>query len=116
VVRVVEGFSNSRVLPVLCFRFECQSLVPSRSLVSERHLACVANLPEAGIPVALFPARLAAGGNIPNTGFNAHAQYAVAPDGRFLVNMASDNAVTAPITIVHNWAAALKKWQLISER
>ncbi|HEU5258703.1 MAG TPA: hypothetical protein VFU28_22100 [Vicinamibacterales bacterium] len=68
-----------------------------------------ANMPEAGTPVALFPARLAAGGNIPNTGFNAHAQYAVAPDGRFLLNMASDNAVTAPITIVQNWTAGLKQ-------
>jgi eukaryotic-like serine/threonine-protein kinase len=65
-----------------------------------------ANLPEAGTPVALFPAGLATG---PNTAFNAHAQYAVAPDGRFLVNMASDNGITAPITIVHNWTAALKK-------
>jgi serine/threonine protein kinase/Tol biopolymer transport system component len=60
-------------------------------------------------PVALFPTRLATGGNIPTAGAQARAQYAVAPDGRFLLNMASDNRVTAPITIVHNWTAGLTK-------
>jgi Tol biopolymer transport system component len=68
-----------------------------------------AHVLEAGTPVALFPTRLATGGNIAIAGFQARAQYAVAPDGRFLLNMASDNGVTAPITIVHNWTAALKK-------
>ena len=64
---------------------------------------------EAGPPVALFPTRLATGGNIASTGFLARAQYAVAPDGRFLLNMASDDGVTSPITIVHNWTAGLKQ-------
>jgi Tol biopolymer transport system component len=64
---------------------------------------------EAGPPVALFPMRLAIGGNIAPTGFLARAQYAVAPDGRFLLNMAADNAATTPITIVHNWTAGLKQ-------
>jgi Tol biopolymer transport system component len=72
-------------------------------------LAPDAELLEAGAPVALFPARLAAGGNIPTDGFSARAQYAVASDGRFLLNMASDNAVTFPITIVHNWTMGLKQ-------
>ena len=48
---------------------------------------------EAGAPVALFPTRLAAGGNIGASGFPARAQYAVAPDGRFLMNIAADDAV-----------------------
>jgi len=39
----------------------------------------------------------------------ARAQYAVAPDGRFLMNVAADDAVTSPITIVLNWEAALTK-------
>ncbi len=64
---------------------------------------------EAGAPAALFPVRLATGGNIPTTGFLARAQYAVAPDGRFLMNVAADEAVTSPITIVQNWTAGLKK-------
>jgi Tol biopolymer transport system component len=64
---------------------------------------------EAGAPVALFPTRLAAGGNIGASGFPARAQYAVAPDGRFLMNVVADDAVTSPITIVQNWTAGLKK-------
>ena len=64
---------------------------------------------EAGAPVALFPTRLATGGNIPTAGFQARAQYAVAPDGRFLMNISADEAVTSPITIVLNWVAGLKK-------
>ena len=43
------------------------------------------------------------------TGFLARAQYAVAPDGRFLLNMAADDAVTSPITIVQNWTVGLKR-------
>jgi Tol biopolymer transport system component len=64
---------------------------------------------EAGAPVALFPTRLATGGNIPTSGFLARAQYAVAADGRFLMNTSADEGVTSPITIVQNWDAALKK-------
>ena len=64
---------------------------------------------EAGAPVALFPTRLATGVNIATAGFQARAQYAVAPDGRFLMNIAADEPVTSPITIVQNWTAGLKK-------
>jgi hypothetical protein len=64
---------------------------------------------EAGGPVPLFPTRLATGGNIGSAGFTARAQYAIAPDGRFLMNIAADDAVTSPITIVQNWTAGLKK-------
>ena len=68
-----------------------------------------ADLFKANAPVALFPTRLATGGNLPSAGAQARAQYAVAPDGRFFLNMAADNAVTSPITIVHNWTAGLKQ-------
>ena len=64
---------------------------------------------EAGAPVALFPTRLAAGGNLPTAGFPARAQYVVAADGRFLMNVADDEAATSPITVVLNWTAGLKK-------
>ena len=62
----------------------------------------------AGAPVALFPTRLATGGNVPTSGGGARSQYAVARDGRFLLNITPDDAVASPITIVHNWAAGLK--------
>ena len=64
---------------------------------------------EAGAPAALFPTRIARGGNIATAGFQAQAQYTVAPDGRFLMDIAADDAVTSPITVVLNWAAGLKK-------
>jgi hypothetical protein len=72
-------------------------------------LAPDAELLEAGAPVALFPTRLATGGNINTAGFSTRAQYAVARDGRFLMNVTADDAVTSPITIVHNWTAGLKR-------
>jgi hypothetical protein len=48
------------------------------------------------------------GANIAVGGSGARAQYAVAPDGRFLMNVATDDATSAPITIVLNWAAGLR--------
>jgi eukaryotic-like serine/threonine-protein kinase len=35
--------------------------------------------------------------------------YDVTADGRFLINVAADDGLTSPITIVQNWAAGLKK-------
>jgi hypothetical protein len=64
---------------------------------------------EAGPPVPLFSTRLAIGGNIATAGFLARAQYAVAPDGRFLMLVAADDAVASPITVVLNWTVGLKK-------
>lgn len=64
---------------------------------------------DAGAPVPLFPTRLASGAGIGAPGAVPIAQYAVAPDGRFLMNVAADDAVTSPITIVLNWQAALAK-------
>jgi hypothetical protein len=36
-------------------------------------------------------------------------QYDVAPDGRFLINVTGGDAVTAPITLIQNWSAGIKK-------
>ncbi|MBF8301045.1 MAG: prkC 14, partial [Acidobacteria bacterium] len=62
-----------------------------------------------GAPVALFPTRLAAGVNVATSGFQARAQDAVARDGRFLMNVAADEAVISPIAIVLTWTGSLKK-------
>jgi hypothetical protein len=40
-------------------------------------------------------------------GIFAKAQYAVAPDGQFLLNVAHD-ALAPPITLVLNWPAELE--------
>ena len=63
----------------------------------------------AGAPVALFPTRLANGTGISLTGSASRALYAVAADGRFLINVTVEADRTTPITIVQNWDAALKK-------
>jgi hypothetical protein len=64
---------------------------------------------EAGAPVPLFTTKLATGVNIVPAGFQARAQYAVAADGRFLMNVSADEGVISPITIVQNWTVGLKK-------
>lgn len=61
---------------------------------------------DAATPAALFPTRLASGASILG-GSNARAQYAVAPDGRFLMNVADDEATASPITVVLNWHSGL---------
>ena len=63
---------------------------------------------ETGAPVPLFATRLASGSGITGVG-RAKPQYAVAPDGRFLMNVAVEEATAPPITIVLNWDTALKK-------
>ncbi len=59
----------------------------------------------AGTPVALFPARSVNGGN---QAVN-RAQYAVARDGRFLINQPVADASAAPITLILNWNPEAKK-------
>jgi Tol biopolymer transport system component len=60
---------------------------------------------EAGAAVALFQTRIVGGGQ-----YRLKQQYAVAPDGqRFLINITAADATASPITIVTNWAHALKK-------
>jgi hypothetical protein len=49
-----------------------------------------------GIPVPLFPIR---------------GSFTVAHDGRFLLNVTSTDQTSAPITVIHNWGATLKKRQ-----
>ena len=63
----------------------------------------------AGTPVALFPTRLASGGNISLSGWQSRALYAVASDGRFLMNVNVDAGDTSPLTVVLNWEAGLPK-------
>jgi Tol biopolymer transport system component len=59
---------------------------------------------DTGEPVPLFLTHLAQGPGITET----RSQYAVAPDGRFLMNARVDEiAVAPPITIVANWQGAL---------
>jgi len=54
---------------------------------------------EAGLPKPLFDARIAGGG----TWFD------VSKDGRFLIPVQPEQAANAPMTVVVNWTAALKK-------
>ena len=61
---------------------------------------------EAGDPAALFQTRIVGGGT--GLGGISLEQYTVAPDGRFLINVTAEEA-SAPITIVTNWTAGLKK-------
>ena len=62
---------------------------------------------ETSPPVPLFATRLASGSGI--TGVVTKPQYAVAPDGRFLMNVAVEGTTASPITIVLNWDTGLKK-------
>ena len=62
-----------------------------------------------GAPQALFPIHLAAGPGISLTGYQSRALYAVTADGRFLINTTIEPDRTAPITIVQNWDAVLKR-------
>ena len=66
---------------------------------------------DASTPLALFPTRLASGTGLNLSGWQSRALYAVARDGRFLmnVNAATGAADVAPLTVVLNWDAALKK-------
>jgi Tol biopolymer transport system component len=83
-------------------------VAPDRKLMAVAiHVDADGRALELGPPTALFPTRLARGPNI--TIFLSTPQYAVAPDGRFLMNVTVDDNVVAPISIVLNWATALKK-------
>ena len=61
-----------------------------------------------GAPVALFPTRLATGANV-TVGFGSRPGYAVASDGRFLMNVTVDETTTSPISVVLNWTEVLKR-------
>jgi hypothetical protein len=54
---------------------------------------------EPGAPSALFQTRAFGGG----TDAYQRVQYDVARDGRFLINMAVDDTLASPITLLLNW-------------
>ena len=58
---------------------------------------------EPGTPVALFQTRIVGGGTYPN-----RQQYDVASDGRFLINVSTDDATASPITLLLNWKPPAK--------
>jgi Tol biopolymer transport system component len=58
-----------------------------------------------GTPVPLFRARLATGLNTASQ----RAQYAVASDGRFLLNVVDTDPHPSPLIVLLNWTATLKK-------
>ena len=61
-----------------------------------------------GTPIVLFRTQLAQLNMA--TGNGLRPQYAVAADGRFLMNvMVDETRVTSPISVVLNWAAAIKR-------
>jgi serine/threonine protein kinase len=61
---------------------------------------------ETGIPVPLFPVRIA-GGPVPGAAYLQ--QYAVSSDGqRFLVNLGVDEGAASPITLILNWKPPTK--------
>jgi Tol biopolymer transport system component len=62
-----------------------------------------------GPPVGLFHTRFPTGANIAAGTGGAMPQYAVASNGRFLMNVTLDDNVVSPISIVLNWATLLKK-------
>ena len=59
---------------------------------------------ERGTPEPLFQTRIAGGG----TNAYTRAQYDVAADGRFLINVATEGAATSPITLLQNWKPPAK--------
>ena len=56
---------------------------------------------EAGTPTPLFHARIVNYGT--GTITSLRSQYDVAPDGRFLMNVATDDSAPLPITVIVNW-------------
>jgi eukaryotic-like serine/threonine-protein kinase len=53
-----------------------------------------------GAPVALFRPRIVGSGT---SIIGLRQQYDVAPDGRFLINVTTNEAATPPITLLLNW-------------
>jgi hypothetical protein len=59
---------------------------------------------------SLFAAQLAVGANVASPGNLARPRYAIASDGRFLLNeVVRSDADVAPLNVVLNWDVALKK-------
>jgi Tol biopolymer transport system component len=62
-----------------------------------------------GTPASLFVTQLATGGNVGIGTFVSRAEYAMAADGRFLLNVIADDTMATPITVVLNWTALLPR-------
>ena len=60
---------------------------------------------EPGAPAPLFQTRLFGGG----TNTYSRPQFDVASDGRFLINVTTEDATTSPITLLQNWNPESKK-------
>jgi Tol biopolymer transport system component len=58
---------------------------------------------EPGTPTALFQTHIAGG-----FGSGLRQQYDVSSDGRFLINTATEDATTSPITLLLNWIPPAK--------
>ncbi len=83
---------------------ELYFLAPDATLMAVPVTAAGASF-EAGTPVALFPTRIVGGGNVTVN----RPQYAVARDGRFLINQPVGDGTAAPITLILNWNPDAKK-------
>ncbi len=81
---------------------ELYFLAPDATLMAASVTAAGASF-EAGVPVALFPTRIVDGGGAAVN----RRQYAVARDGRFLINQPVADATAAPITLILNWQDGL---------
>jgi Tol biopolymer transport system component len=77
---------------------ELYFLAPDATLMAAPVAAAGASF-VAGPPVVLFRTRIMGGG----TSVVGRPQYAVAADGRFLINQTVTDAATPPITLILNW-------------
>ena len=77
---------------------ELYFLAPDATMMAVPVTAAGTSL-EAGTPVPLFRTRIVDGGTVTNN----RPQYAVARDGRFLINQPVADATAAPITLILNW-------------
>ncbi len=83
---------------------ELYFLAPNATLMAVPVTAAGASF-TAGTPAALFPTRIVEGG----TAAINRPQYAVARDGRFLINQPVGDATAAPITLILNWNPEAKQ-------
>ena len=83
---------------------ELYFLAPDATMMAAPVTAAGASF-AAGTPVALFPTRIVEGGTLTTN----RPQYAVARDGRFLINQTVADAVAAPITLLLNWRPPAEK-------
>ena len=83
---------------------ELYFLAPDATMMAVTVTAAGASF-DAGRPVALFPTRIVNGGTVTQN----RAEYAVARDGRFLINQTVGDATAAPITLILNWHPEAKK-------